>query len=62
MEEAAEALQAIMQDLAAQKPQPDAPALPSVEQPLAAGSEAEEGEDGAVQEAMDTDGEPGFGK
>ena len=61
MEEAAEALQAIMQDLAAQKPQPDAPALLSAEQPAAADPEAEGGEAGATQEAMDSDGEPGLG-
>ena len=56
MEEAAEALQAIMQDLAAQQPQPAA--LPPPEQPPAADPEAE-GEAEAAQDAMDTDGKPG---
>ena len=61
MEEAAEALQAIMQDLAAQKPQPVAPTLPSAEQPPSADLEAADKEEGAAEEAMDTDGEPGLG-
>eukprot|EP00891_Asterochloris_glomerata_P002339 jgi/Astpho2/2339/Aster-05605 len=56
MEEAAEALQAIMQDLAAQKSQPEAPALPSAEQPPAADPDGLHGDEGAVQAAMDTDG------
>ncbi len=61
MEEAAEALQAIMQDLAAQKSQPEAPALPSAEQPPAADPDGLHGDEGAVQAAMDTDGKPGGG-
>ena len=61
MEEAAEALQAIMQDLAAQKPQPDGPALASAEQLPATDPAGQEGDEGAAQEAMDTNGEPGLG-